>query len=98
MVITSARRLVRNVPMANGNSPENSERISELLESHRADLIAHAQSILGNREDAEEVVQETFCEVLRSDKQLAQSSSIPAWLKSINRCNALDRLRSSRRE
>ena len=79
-------------------SPGIPEPYWELLEGCRADLVAQAQAILGSREDAEDVVQETFCEAARHPEELMQAESVVAWLKSINRGNALDRLRSRQRD
>lgn len=96
MVTTSAQQILKNAHMS--GSPEVPDRFWELLERYRAELVIQAQAILRNREDAEEVVQETFCEALRNLEQLAQVQSLAAWLKSVNRGNALDRLRNSSRE
>jgi RNA polymerase sigma-70 factor (ECF subfamily) len=79
-------------------SPDIPEQYWEVVERCRPELIAQAQAILGSREDAEDVVQETFCEAARHVEQLAQAESVLAWLKSINRANALDNLRSRQRD
>ena len=72
------------------------EQYWELIEQHRSELIAQAAAIIGNREDAEDVVQETFTDAFRDPEQLAKAGSVGAWLKSINRCNALNRLRAKK--
>ena len=72
------------------------EQYWELIETHRADLIHQALAILGSLEDAEDVVQETFCEAFRHAERLAQVRSLRAYLRSINRANALNRLRDRR--
>jgi len=71
------------------------DELWELLEKYRAELVGQAQAILNSRDDAEDTVQETFIEVSRDPKRLPQSG-LGAWLKAINRRNAVDRLRGKR--
>lgn len=79
--------------MERGDIPE---QYWELIEKYRPELIAQAAAILSSREDAEDVVQETFCDAFRDPEKVASAGSIGAWLKSINRCNALNRWRDMR--
>ncbi len=69
-----------------------------LIERYRSDLINQAFSILRNLQDAEDVAQATFSEVYRNPSKLVEVQSIGAWLRSINRTNALDRLRTQQRQ
>ncbi len=69
-----------------------------LIEKYRPELLAQACAILGNRDDAEDVVQETFCDAVRDPAKLSNARSLGAWLKSINRCNALNRARGKRHD
>jgi len=69
-----------------------------LIEKYRSDLINQAYGILGNRDDAEDVVQETFCDAVRDPVKLSNARSLGAWLKAINRCNALNRARGKRHD
>jgi RNA polymerase sigma-70 factor (ECF subfamily) len=73
------------------------EQYWELIDRYRPELVAQALSILNSREDAEDVVQETFCDAVRDPQKLAQADSIGSWLHSLNRCNALNRLRDKKR-
>ena len=73
------------------------EQYWELVDQYRDELIAQAFTILGNREDAEDVAQETLCDALRDPAKLSSAGSIGAWLKTLNRCNAIDRQRAKRR-
>lgn len=73
------------------------EQYWELIDRFRPELTAQALSILNNPEDAEDVVQETFYDAIRDPEKLKRADSIGAWLKSLNRCNALNRLRDSKR-
>jgi len=74
------------------------ERFWETLEQYRAELIEKAFDVLGNSADAEDVVQETFCEAVRDPQKLSEVRSVGAWLKTINRANALNRLRDKRHD
>jgi len=74
------------------DAPEQGSLPQE-FEKHRAELIRQAQAILSSREDAEDVVQETCCDALRQPEELCSADSAAAWLRSLNRCNALNRLR-----
>ncbi|HYF48499.1 MAG TPA: RNA polymerase sigma factor [Planctomycetota bacterium] len=67
--------------------------LSQSFEQHRGDLLRQAQAIVGSVEDAEDVVQETYCDALRDPEKLSHADSAGAWLRSLNRCNALNRLR-----
>jgi RNA polymerase sigma-70 factor, ECF subfamily len=72
------------------------EQYWELVDQYRDELLAQAYAILGSHEDAEDVVQETFCEALRDAKKVAKES-IGASLKLINKYNAMNRLRARSR-
>ena len=73
------------------------EQYWELIDRYRPELVTQALTILNNAEDAEDVVQETFCDAVREPAKLAHAESIGAWLKSLNRCNALNRRRDTQR-
>ena len=73
------------------------EQYWEIIDRYRPELLTQAQAILNNPEDAEDVVQETFCDAIREPGKLAHADSVGAWLKSLNRCNALNRRRDTQR-
>ena len=73
------------------------EQYWEIIDRYRPELVTQAHAILNNVDDAEDVVQETFCDAIREPGKLAQADSVGAWLKSINRCNALNRRRDTQR-
>jgi RNA polymerase sigma-70 factor (ECF subfamily) len=73
------------------------EQYWKLIDRYRPELVAQALGILNSPEDAEDVVQETFYDAFRDTKKLAQADSIGSWLHSLNRCNALNRLRDKKR-
>src|SRR5688500_3639889 len=70
----------------------------ELVEHYRGELINQALSVTGNMDDAEEVVQETFCEAFRHSEKMKNVRSLGAWLRTINHSNALDVARNSKRD
>jgi len=72
------------------------EQYWELVEKYRDELLSQAYAILGSHEDAEDVVQETFCEAFNDVKKISRQS-VGASLKLINKCNALNRLRAKGR-
>ncbi|MCZ7644393.1 MAG: RNA polymerase sigma factor [Planctomycetota bacterium] len=93
---TTAHEILRDHPMdAPGDLPP---AFWTLLERYRSDLVNQAFAIVGNASDAEDVVQETFCEAHLKQEQLTGLDSVGAWLRKINKANALDRLRARRRE
>ncbi len=67
-----------------------------LIARYSSELVNQALSVLGSIEDAEDVVQDTFCEALKNPEQLASVRSLRAWLRTINRSNILDHLRNKR--
>ena len=70
----------------------------ELMDRYRGELMNQAHAILGNVDDAEDVVQETYCEAFRDARRMKNLSSIGAWLRSVNRFNALSRVRARRQD
>ena len=80
-----------------GSPGEIPQEFWEMVERYRGDLVNQALSIVGNLEDADDVVQESFCEAYMQREKLADVRSLGAWLRSINKSNALDRLRKVRR-
>jgi RNA polymerase sigma-70 factor (ECF subfamily) len=77
---------------------EPPEQLWKLIERYRGELINQAFAILGNLSDAEDVVQESFCEVLKNTARLNEERSVGLWLRTINRGNALNRARGKRRD
>jgi RNA polymerase sigma-70 factor (ECF subfamily) len=89
---TSAQQIMKN-------SPEGvPQAYWELVNQYREELIAQAFSVVGNMDDAEDVVQETFAEAFRNTDKLNNAESLGAWMRTVNRCNALNRVRSASRE
>src|SRR3954449_1539507 len=61
-------------------------------------LFAIAYGILQNREEAEDVVQDTFTKAWRSRWRIRESAKLPAWLSTIARHRARDLARKRRPE
>ena len=94
----SATTAAQKILGASGAPSEVQDQLGELIHRYRGELINQALAILGNQEDAEDVVQETFCEALRNPDDLKKVQSLGAWLRTINHGNAVDRLRGRRRD
>ena len=95
-ITTSAQDLLRNAKV--DLRQEVPSKYWDLIDKYRKELTDQAAAILGSVEDAEDVVQETFVEAFRDNERFAQVRSIGAWLRTINRCNALNRLRDRKRD
>lgn len=72
----------------------------QLVERFRADLVNQALVILGNQADAEDIAQDSLCRAFVDLHKLKDPLKLGAWLRAINRCNALDlrRRRKAQRE
>lgn len=93
---TSAQQIMRNARLA--SSQDVPAEYWELLNRYRDELTYQAASLLGDASYAEDVVQETFCEAVKNVKQMNNAESLGAWLRTVNRCNALNRIRSQSRD
>ncbi len=69
------------------------EKFWDLVDRYRSELLNQALAIVGSFDDAEDVVQETFCEAFRDQEKLAEIKSFRAFLRTVNRANALNRVR-----
>ena len=67
------------------------------IEAHQPALFALAYRIVGRREDAEDLVQETWTSVLSSAAVFEGRSSLRTWLTRILRRRIADHYRSARR-
>ena len=73
----------------------NQEAVAELYDRFSSLLMALAYRILGNPQDAEEILQETFLQVWnQAGRYDPKRSSVSTWLVLIARSRAIDRLRS----
>lgn len=71
------------------------EAFSVLYRRHASLLLVMAERVLGNREDAEEALQDSFLHAWKKADDYERSrSSVLTWLVLITRSRSLDRLRS----
>jgi RNA polymerase sigma-70 factor (ECF subfamily) len=71
------------------------EAVAELYDRFSSMLMALAYRVLGNSQDAEEVLQETLLQVWNQAARYdPKKSSVSTWLVLITRSRAIDRLRS----
>ena len=72
------------------------QALRTLYDRHGGLAMAIALRVLGNRADAEELVQETFIEVWRRAADFDERrGTVGAWLSTIARTRAIDRLRAA---
>jgi len=73
----------------------NREAVAELYDRFSSMLLALAYRVLGNSQDAEEILQEAFLQVWNQAARYdPKRSSVSTWLVLITRSRAIDRLRS----
>ena len=70
----------------------------ELFEAYRADVTRLCERLLGSREDAEDVVHESFLRMQRGVASYDPERSFRRWLLAVASHCAIDRLRRRRRE
>ena len=70
---------------------------SALTERHRRELLVHCYRMVGNLEDAEDLVQETFLRAWRGRSGFEGRSTLRAWLYKIATNACLDAIKRSRR-
>jgi RNA polymerase sigma-70 factor (ECF subfamily) len=71
------------------------DAVAELYDRFSGMLMALAYRVLGNTQDAEEILQETFLQVWNQAARYdPKRSSVSTWLVLITRSRAIDRLRS----
>jgi len=75
----------------------DTEAFTELVRQWETKVFNLAWRYLGNREDAQDVAQETFISVFKSVKTLREPGSFPAWLYrvTLNHCRQRWRSQSS---
>lgn len=92
---TEAQQILKDA-LRETKHAEIPERFWEVVDRYRAELVNQSLAITGDLASAEEVVQETFCEVFKHPAKLVKVRSVGAWLRAINKANALNRIRSER--
>ena len=73
------------------------EALGELYDAHASTALATALRVVGDREEAEDVVHDAFVAVWRKiDRFDATRGSLRAWLMTVVRNRAIDRVRARR--
>lgn len=73
------------------------ENFRKIVDDYKAQVMAAAMNILGNREDAEDASQETFIQVFRNLEHFDFQKSFKNWLFTILYRRCLDHLKKRRR-
>jgi len=68
-----------------------------LVKEYQSRVFHHAMQILRNREEAEDVCQETFIQIFESIKSFKGKSSLSTWIIRISINKALEKLRKEKR-
>lgn len=71
--------------------------LKDLIKEYQSRVFHHAMQILRDREEAEDVCQETFIQVLESIKTFKGNSSLSTWIIRIAINKALEKLRKEKR-
>jgi RNA polymerase sigma-70 factor (ECF subfamily) len=75
----------------------HAEALGELYDAYASTALATALRVLGDREEAEDVVHDAFVAVWRKiDRFDADRGSLRAWLMTVVRNRAIDRIRARR--
>jgi RNA polymerase sigma-70 factor (ECF subfamily) len=73
------------------------DEFAALVERHRRELRVHCYRMLGNFDDAEDVLQETFAKAWRGRRGFAGRSTVRTWLYRIATNACLDAIKRKRR-
>lgn len=73
------------------------DEFGKIVGAHKAGVMATAINILGNREDAKDVCQETFIQVFRNLGHYDPQKSFKNWILTILYRRCLDQLKKKRR-
>src|SRR5512143_797193 len=90
-----ASRAAEDLAIVRRIADRRPEALGELYDRYAPLLLALAERILGQRGDAEEVLQEAFLQAWgQAERYDARRSSVATWLVLLVRSRAIDRLRS----
>ena len=74
------------------------DAFQQLVERHQVRIFHHALRMMGNQQDAEEVLQDTFVQVFRNLDRFEERSRFSTWIYRIATNEALMRLRKASRK
>ena len=80
-------------PIVKGNKLMSKDILTTVFTSLRKNFLKQAQRILASEEDAEDVVQDAFCKLWRSDYTLKTTNEAEALVRTTIRNLSLDELR-----
>lgn len=80
-------------PIVTGNELMSKDILTTVFTSLRKNFLKQAQRILASEEDAEDVVQDAFCKLWRSDYTLKSTNEAEALVRTTIRNLSLDELR-----
>lgn len=75
---------------------EDDGAVVVLIDRHFKDVFNFTYRLVGNREDAEDITQETFLKMWRNVKKYRHSENFKTWLFTIARNTAIDSLRKKK--
>lgn len=73
------------------------EAIRELVDRHHGNIIRTANGFAGNIQDAEDISQEVFMEIIRSIRHFRRTASLNTWIYRITVNKSLDFIRKRKR-
>lgn len=76
----------------------NTQAFSELVDAYKNLVYTLASRMLGNREEAEEVSQDTFIKVFKSLSHFKGDSKFSTWIYRITYNTCLDRIKQNKRQ
>ncbi len=77
---------------------QDRDAIRQLVDRFQRDVIKTAYHLLGNMEDAEDLSQEIFIEIIRALPTFRQQSSLATWIYRITVNRALNQLKKNKRK
>jgi RNA polymerase sigma factor (sigma-70 family) len=80
------------------NKPEVKESEDKLYEKFKGSIFAIAYSYTKNKQDSEEITQETFIKIFKNINDLKEKDRVKAWIAKIAKTTAQEYLRKKKRE
>jgi len=77
---------------------ERNRWLHRLFTEYRRDVFRVAAAILNDREEAMDVVQDTFIQAMKQEKRIRGDARIRGWLLTVARNLSIDRFRRRRRQ